>query len=833
MTRFFHPGLRTLAGVIGSAALFGWYARGGNAYVLGFVALVPWLLVLDTTSTLAGAARSGVAMSIAFVAAVFAWFGVAIGAYTGIGAGTGLFVVLAAAPLLQLQILVFALVRHRVGRRYGLSLRALAGASAWVATEWLVPKLLGDTIGHGVFPSLQLRQIADVGGAAGITFLLILINEAIAAAIAHRRDGARALVRPLAIAGGVLALMTGYGLIRLSTLTAPHEGADRSLRIGMVQSNIVDYERLRQEMGAYAVVRHVLDTHYAMSREAIDTHYVDALLWSETVYPTTFAHPKSEDGDTLDREILDFVSAAGVPLVFGTYDRDAAGEYNAAAFVEPKSGPIGFYRKTDPFPLTEYVPRWLDGPTFRRWLPWTGTWQPGSGARVFPLRLTDGREIPVLPMICLDDVDSRLAIDGARQGAQVILGMSNDSWFTAHPVGARLHLSVAAFRSIETRLPQLRVTANGVSAAIDVTGTVVASTAMSEQTLLIGEVSVRQPPATLMVAWGDWVGRAGLVFLLLIAAFSAMQRLRRRHARKATTSADSTLHETQQQTQQGLCADVAVLTPGWRIAAGLLQIFSSATLLWMGVGLLLQDSTQTNPLSQIEMFAALFLVPMAAAWCITRAFAGTLRVEGNVMVIDQRERRIEIRTQDIAAVKPWRLPLPTAGVWLRVESDTRWSHGIALADPAALATALIRAGAQPAIGDTLTGRAMAYARACAAVPHRVIDHPVLKFILFPLVPALPAFRLHQHIAFGGTFGEYYTFGLKVYLIALGIWWATWAIGLVLYAAALRIVIEASTLLSLILRPERAIDIRKALEILGRWLYYLGVPAWLLARFWSG
>ena len=45
--------------------------------------------------------------------------------------------------------------------------------------------------------------------------------------------------------------------------------------------------------------------------------------------------------------------------------------------------------------------------------------------------------------------------------------MSNDSWFTDYPVGARLHLAVAAFRSIETRLPQVRVTTNGLSAVIE------------------------------------------------------------------------------------------------------------------------------------------------------------------------------------------------------------------------------------------------------------------------------------------------------------------------------------------------------------------------------
>ena len=63
---------------------------------------------------------------------------------------------------------------------------------------------------------------------------------------------------------------------------------------------------------------------------------------------------------------------------------------------------------------------WLDGPVLRRWLPWTGSWQAGDGARVFPLQLADGREIPVLPLICLDDVDVSLAPAGTRLGAQAV-----------------------------------------------------------------------------------------------------------------------------------------------------------------------------------------------------------------------------------------------------------------------------------------------------------------------------------------------------------------------------------------------------------------------------
>lgn len=821
-------GWRALAGIVLGAALFGLYARGGNAYVLGFVALVPWLLVLNTTRTLPGAAGSGLAMCVAFVAAVFAWFGFAIAKFTGLSSTNGLLALLAAAPLLQPQFLVFAFVRQLAGRRHGPVLRALAGASAWVATEWLYPKLLGDTLGHGMHPSHILRQIADLGGAAGITFLLILINECVAHAIVRRSDGNRAWLRPLAAGASVLALMAAYGAARWSALSAASESTEPPVRIGMVQSNIVDYERLRQEMGAYAVVRHVLDTHYAMSREAVDRHRVDALLWSETVYPTTFAHPKSEAGAELDREILDFVSSVGVPLVFGTYDLDDQGEYNAAAFVAPPANTLGFYRKTRLFLLSEYVPTWLDGPKFREWFPWTGTWRPGVEARVFPLRLADGREIPVLPMICLDDVDTGLAVDGARLGAQAIVGMSNDSWFTEHPEGIDLHLRVAAFRSLETRLPQARVTNNGISAVIDPTGTIVASAGMREQTLLVGEIRPGQPPRTLIVAWGDWVGRAGLALLLLLAASALVRALKRRAARGSERSAGpATVSE------DAFRAQAAVLTPAWRMLAGLLHGFACCSLLWMGAAALVGDAAQANPLSQIWMFAGLFLAPKIAAWAVLRANAATLAVESGLLVLEQRERRIEIPAARVVALQPWRLPLPATGSWLVLESGRRWSHGIATADLDALAAALARAGAHPAVTESLHGVAAHYARTRLALPRRPrLDHPLLKFALFPLVPALPAFRLHQHIAYGGTFGEYYTFGLKAYLTGLLIWWASWAIKLVLFAAALRAAIEAGTLLTVVLRHERAIAVRKALEFLGRAIFYLGLPVWLLFRLLS-
>jgi apolipoprotein N-acyltransferase len=114
-----------------------------------------------------------------------------------------------------------------------------------------------------------------------------------------------------------------------------------------------------------------------------------------------------------------------------------------------------------------------------------------------------------------------------------------------------------------------------------------------------------------------------------------------------------------------------------------------------------------------------------------------------------------------------------------------------------------------------------------------LDRPWAKFGLLPLVLAIPAFRLHQHIAYGSTWGEYYSFGLVAYLKGFALWWAAWAIGVVLCAAALRAVIEGATLLTAAVRPARACGVRHALERLALAALYLGLPVWLVLRIASG
>lgn len=136
------PAMGLLAGTLLLTA----YGRGGAGWMLGFVALLPWLWVLDRCRTALHTLLAGMAMTLALVLAGFWWFGLAIGRFSGWGAEAGVAVLLLTAPLLQPQVLVFALLRWWVRQRHGAGLGALAGAAGWIGTEWLWLKPLGDTL---------------------------------------------------------------------------------------------------------------------------------------------------------------------------------------------------------------------------------------------------------------------------------------------------------------------------------------------------------------------------------------------------------------------------------------------------------------------------------------------------------------------------------------------------------------------------------------------------------------------------------------------------------------------------------------------------------------
>ena len=513
-----------LPGVAGTAGLLWLFGSQEPLWVsAGWVSLIPWLWVLDRATSRRETVLAGVAMGCAFNAALFGWFPGALQSYSGAPLAVCWLAFLVLSPFMELQFITFALTRYHLRRTAQESPRAfwrvtLTGALVYVGTEWVSPKLFAVTLGQGFIASESLRQGADLAGAHGLTLMLVLGNECVLAV--GKALVTRSPRRALAPLAGLAVLVLGglgYGQLRYRQV-AEQSAGQPELMVGLVQANITKYEKLAAEMGTYDVVRMILDTHYQLSDELLRNRKLDLLVWPETVYPTTFGTPKSEAGAEFDAEINAFVARHQVPLLFGTYDLEQDREYNAAMVLGP--GAQGAltrtaYRKTMLFPLTEWVPELLDSPWLRERLPWTGYWKRGPGPQTLALPLGGGRAITVAPLICYESIFPSYVAEEARLGAELILTLSNDSWFSGTP-GPKQHLTQAAFRSIETRLPQVRVTNSGISALISPTGEVITAVPDDQR----ASVAVTVPPnprlSTLMVAWGDWLRPTALVLSLVL-----------------------------------------------------------------------------------------------------------------------------------------------------------------------------------------------------------------------------------------------------------------------------------------------------------------------------
>ncbi len=514
--------LARIGAILASALLLALYSRVEYpSALLGWVALVPWLISLERERALPAALGNGAVMSMAFAVGVFGWFADAFARYTATPLWLAAVVLIVSAPFLQPQFMVFAAVRRGLATRGASGLIvSVSAALVWVGVEWVCPRLFGETLGHGLLPFPTLRQGADLAGAPGLTFVLLVVNQEIHAVGMHWRRSRILALRSLLSAALLTGALAGYGAVRLQQVNR-WEPTQQPLTVALIQADLDDYSDLRSRLGTFTAARRIIDTHIGLSARAIEDvpspGQVDLVVWPETAYPTTFGTPKSAAGADLDASIVEFAARMHGALLFGTYVGDDAGEYNAAVLLQSRGDPRGgdAYRKRRLFPLTESVPRWLESESLRSHLPWLGTWRPGDGPALLTLSRGHG-DVAFAPLICLDAVDPMLAIDAARRGAQLIVTLSNDGWF-ADGAGAQLHLAVSAFRSIETRLPQLRATNTGISAVIGADGEILARAAVGESTALMATVAPGMRRETLMLWWGNWFGLTACLLAPLLA----------------------------------------------------------------------------------------------------------------------------------------------------------------------------------------------------------------------------------------------------------------------------------------------------------------------------
>jgi hypothetical protein len=275
---------------------------------------------------------------------------------------------------------------------------------------------------------------------------------------------------------------------------------------------------------------------------------------------------------------------------------------------------------------------------------------------------------------------------------------------------------------------------------------------------------------------------------------------------------------------------VAAYPPAWRFLAAALVLSSGLSLPAILAALVLASDPPITPPLLVRLFLVSSALPALGAALIRRAFAGDAEVSGDGLVLHRRRLRVEVPAAAIAAVTPWRLALPGIGLSLHLRSGRRFAYGLRADDPAALLRALAASAAAGAVRSAESHPLLRYAAARSAAASWRWYHVVFKFVLFPLLPAAVLFNAHQHIAFGGTFGQYYLEGPARYFTTFAVYWLTLSIYSILYAGTWRIAAEGGALAAAALAPARASAARSLAEWGCRLVYYGGVPLLLALRF---
>ena len=425
--------------------------------------------------------------------------------------------------------LVGFMLYHYTSKRASKVLAYTLLATTWVATEYLytsaeVLSFPWLTLGNGFSGDVWAVQWYSLTGVFGGSLWVVLSNIAIFEAVVNR--GVWRIVRAAAVVVvPIVASLVMYW---------SYEPAVESVEVSVLQPNVDCYEE-KFSGSELAQTKNIIE----LLAEVPSSSRV-------VVLPETALPERLDDDEPLEGRIIgEFASIIqrehpATMLVTGAttikqYDsqtkptltaRETWGGYydvyNSAVAVNA-DGEQNLHHKmrlvigVEAMPFTGFLDKFVDLGGI------TGQLGRNDKAAVF-----DKGGVKYGPAICYEGIYGDCFARFAREGAEVMLVMSNDGWWGNTP-GHRRLFDYCRLRAIETRRAIARSANTGVSGFINARGDVIQSLGWDKRGVLTQSIEVREE-ITPYVTYGDWVGRMALLVALLgVLYYSAYSIKRKNH----------------------------------------------------------------------------------------------------------------------------------------------------------------------------------------------------------------------------------------------------------------------------------------------------------------
>ena len=354
-------------------------------------------------------------------------------------------------------------------------------------------------LAHSQWSNLPVIQISSLTGMYGVTFLIVLVNGAIAnflVGIRRWRSSAKAAAVPFALV--IVCLV--YGWVALSESPQGEE----KIKVALVPGNIKQMDKLR----SWGSAEWIFDK-YLRETDSAAVEKPDLIVWPETCVPQyTFLQDIVPNKLKSAVQRWDSYLLIGTPHTVRSPDRHT---YNGVFLISPTGEEVGRYYKIHLVPVGEYFP-------MKRYLPksWqdlvTGIsdWDMGSELTIF-----SAPPAKFGTVICFESIFPGIFREFVGKGVNLMGIITNDSWFRG-TFAPEQHFSVAPFRAVENRVAVFRCANYGISCIIDPWGRVTRKIEPdTDESYLVSEIRLHTG-GTFYTRHGDYLPWACLAMTLFL-----------------------------------------------------------------------------------------------------------------------------------------------------------------------------------------------------------------------------------------------------------------------------------------------------------------------------
>lgn len=365
-------------------------------------------------------------------------------------------------------------------------------SSAWVFAEIIRGTAFTgfpwNLAGYIFLGSPEISQAAAYVGVYGLSLLAMMIYSApymVFCSLVEFKLYNRAAKISFSILY-LLPVVFATALIAMNgkTQMMKYNGKFENTKIRIVQPNISQQEKMdKLRLGAQLYDFYTL----SVSDSQTDGFVPDLIIWPEAATPFDIKNsPQFRD------EVSDIVPYSA-HLLLGSirYVNDGQSAYNSMEIIDSEGNLLQdkYYDKHHLVPFGEYIP-------FRKTFPFVesiagghGDFWEGDGPKTINIENSPAFS----PNICYEIIFPGEVTDNKTEfdkRAKFIVNLTNDAWF-GESSGPYQHLDISRMRAIEEGVPVIRAANTGVSAVIDVNGTILKKLELNEK----GVIDIKLPKA--------------------------------------------------------------------------------------------------------------------------------------------------------------------------------------------------------------------------------------------------------------------------------------------------------------------------------------------------